>query len=297
MSNQVTKAFEATLNKIAAKESMGEWEFTAEDWTADKLSPRRQATADELDAIAGKLEIARMAAQGAEIAYEIREAVNSNANVKQFHPGQWVPEDMKEPVIIPADDLYFNRSVHARLVAQSERMAQSRHDDRTATLDAKPEYDAAPVAPEPVFVIDSEERANWYLRKLGNIDAERARVKAQAAAIADDLDREYEGLEARHQADLEVWANANLPKGKKSIKLLQGTVAFRNVPTSISVADKEAALQWAKYSSVRPDLVVITESIDTEKYKALFKETGQYLPGIKVTAAHESCKITFGKKE
>jgi phage host-nuclease inhibitor protein Gam len=244
MSNQVTKAFEATLNKIAAKE------FVPEQWEpSDIAESRRQATAEELDAIAGKLEIARTAAQGAEIAYEIREAV-----------------------------------------------LQSSQDDRTATLDAKPEYDAAPVAPEPVFVIDSEERANWYLRKLGNIDAERIRVKAQAAAIADDLDREYEGLEARHQADLEVWANANLPKGKKSIKLLQGTVAFRNVPPSISVADKDAALQWADTNG-RGDMAIIARSIDTEKYKALFKETGQYLPGIKVTAAHESCKITFGKKE
>ncbi len=37
--------------------------------------------------------------------------------------------------------------------------------------------------PAEAFCIDSEERANWYARKLAGIEAERARVKAQAAKI------------------------------------------------------------------------------------------------------------------
>jgi hypothetical protein len=41
------------------------------------------------------------------------------------------------------------------------------------------------------FAIDSEDRANWLLRKLANLNAERERIKAQSAAMIKRLDTEY----------------------------------------------------------------------------------------------------------
>ena len=40
-----------------------------------------------------------------------------------------------------------------------------------------------PTATPEAFCIDSEERANWYARKLANIEAERARVKVQNLSL------------------------------------------------------------------------------------------------------------------
>ncbi len=190
-----------------------------------------------------------------------------------------------------------------------EDASQSHQDDRTATLDAKVDYDTSnrnenylptgePSSNQPGFVIDSEDKANWYLRKLANIQAEGQRIHRQYLAIMQDLNSDRDNLVARHQSDLEHWAKENLAKGKRNIKLLQGTVSFRTVPACVRLADPEAAMQWAKQTGYyETDLVVTTERIDANKYKELFKKTGELLPGIEITPEHESCSISFGKKE
>lgn len=149
---------------------------------------------------------------------------------------------------------------------------------------------------EVEWKIDSEEKANWYLRKLANLDAEALRISGQYNAMLNDISIERSRLQDRHQSDLEHWAKENLTKGKRNIKLLQGTINFRMVPASVCIADRNAALFHAKDQGWG-QYIRIKEELDAEGYKHYFETTGEMLPGIEVTPEHESVSITFGKKE
>lgn len=144
----------------------------------------------------------------------------------------------------------------------------------------------------PAFAIDSEDRANWLLRKLGNLAAERARVKAQADAIMAELKREEERLHQRFDAELQAFTRQALA-GKKSrtLKLLQGTVSLRTVAASMRVADTEAAFEHAR--TCLPDLIETKQALKVADYGKLARETGEMLPGIEVTPEHETMSIRF----
>lgn len=173
--------------------------------------------------------------------------------------------------------------------------SQLRQEARTDTADADTVSDT-PTTENERFIIDNEEKANWYLRKLANIDAEVKRITEQCATICNDLQRDKEGLKSRHQADLETWAKANLVKGRRNLKLLQGTINFRTVPAIVKVADPSLALTYCDMQAWG-DCIKIARSVNTDAYKQRFKDTGELLPGIEITPEHESVSITFGKKE
>jgi phage host-nuclease inhibitor protein Gam len=147
----------------------------------------------------------------------------------------------------------------------------------------------------PEFHIDSEERACWLLRKLANLDAERTRVRAQAAAIVAQLDSEEKSLRDRFEAETCAWARAELErrhKGRrKSLVLLQGTFAFRTVPATLRVDDLAAALNTA--------VTVGAVKVDTAAYRAAAlnaqRTTGELLPGVVIAPEHETFAVRFGK--
>ena len=87
-----------------------------------------------------------------------------------------------------------------------------------------------------------------FARKLAGIEAERARVKAQAAQIVALLDADEKSLRDRFEAEAREWARAELAKrgnSRRSLTLLQGTFAFRSVPGTLRVDDTAAALNTA----------------------------------------------------
>ena len=99
------------------------------------------------------------------------------------------------------------------------------------------------------FHITDEAGANWYARKLATIEAERARVKAQAAKIVAQLDSDENSLRARFEAEAREWARQELARRgnrRRSLTLLQGTFAFRQVPAALRLADEAAALDYAE---------------------------------------------------
>jgi len=74
-------------------------------------------------------------------------------------------------------------------------------------------------------------------------------------------------LKTLYQTELETWAKAELEaRGgrRKTLPLMQGTVAFRTVPASIRVADPAAALEFARESGL-PSCV--REEIDPAAYR------------------------------
>ena len=67
---------------------------------------------------------------------------------------------------------------------------------RNATPPAEPIVESLPTLPAPAepFMVNDEKSANWYLRKLANIDAEQKRVQTQAAQIVAQLAADADGL-------------------------------------------------------------------------------------------------------
>ena len=56
------------------------------------------------------------------------------------------------------------------------------------------------------FHITDEASANWYARKLATIESERARVRAQAAQIVAQLDREEKRLRESFETEARLGA-------------------------------------------------------------------------------------------
>lgn len=110
--------------------------------------------------------------------------------------------------------------------------------------------------PEPEFVIDSRERADWVLGKMLHLDAEIAAIDTaaivqQARAILEnaeakkkDLARRRAALEWRFGPELAQFAKANLGK-TKTWKGYYGSVSFRATPAKLKVSDPVKAAWWA----------------------------------------------------
>lgn len=147
------------------------------------------------------------------------------------------------------------------------------------------------------FVIDSEERANWLLRKLGNIQAERRRIEAQYLKMLGALDKDEDALNARFGAQLEEWARGQLGKRGKTVRLLQGEVQFRRLPERLRLTDRDraklhVAVTW-------PDLVA-TKTVETydmaEAQRRMLEEvrqTGEVPDFAELTPAGDQMYIKF----
>lgn len=150
------------------------------------------------------------------------------------------------------------------------------------------------------FSICDEDSANWYLRKQATLATEIARIKAQADAIIKPLLADSERLQSRFEAELQAWAQEQIAArgGKrKTLDLLQGSIAFRTVPASIKIVSDEEAFVYAR--TFHADLIQTIEKLDTSGYraaaKAAMEETGEMIPGTEVTPARESMSLKFGK--
>lgn len=149
------------------------------------------------------------------------------------------------------------------------------------------------------FLIDSEDRANWLLRKLGNIDAERERITAQYEAQIAELDRRERSLKEHFLPQLEIWAREQVATLKKrSLTLLHGTLAFRKVSASetMEVVDKESAEANARAQGYVKD---VPPPVDMVAYRkaalAALKESGEIWLGLdfKQTPERDSFRIDF----
>jgi phage host-nuclease inhibitor protein Gam len=151
------------------------------------------------------------------------------------------------------------------------------------------------------FHIDSDRAADWLLRKLANIDAEQKRVQAQAARIVAELQSDADNLRRLYEGELVNYARQRLAeagRGRRTLHLLQGSVALRFVPASVRLSDPFAALDYARQAA--PALVRTQVSIDAAGYRDQaakhWKETGELLPGCETTPEHETHRLTFGDK-
>jgi hypothetical protein len=141
-------------------------------------------------------------------------------------------------------------------------------------------------------------KANWYLRRLANIEAEQRRVRAQAAAIVRQLENDAERLRYLYEGELAEYVRQKLSTSgnrRKSVHFLQGTAGFRTVPAAIRVTDTLAALDYA--TRCLPEAVKTQQVLDAARYRKLVEETRELLPGVEVTPEHETFRLTFGRSQ
>lgn len=153
-----------------------------------------------------------------------------------------------------------------------------------------------PETPER-FAIDSESAANWLLSKLAAIEEEQARVKAQARKRAEELEADRNSLMGRFGPELEAWADGEAQRRRrKSVTLLQGTLAFRTTPPRLVIAELREAFEWATANG-RDDLIrrELNAGEFREAAERTYRETGELLPGVDTVPATQSFSIRFPK--
>ena len=151
------------------------------------------------------------------------------------------------------------------------------------------------------FHIDSDQAAEWFLRKLANIETEKARITAQAAEMVRQLDCDAQRLRHFYEGELLDYARRKLAvqgNRRRSLTFFQGTVAFRTVAPSVKVSNPAAALVYAQENGLPAVKTVVT--LDAAAYRAAadahMQETGELLPGLETTPEHETHRFTFGKE-
>lgn len=152
---------------------------------------------------------------------------------------------------------------------------------------------------DDTFTLDSQEKVEWALRKIGAWSDEEARVKAQSKAILDRIAGEKARFLAYFEGQLEAWARDQIKDGKRrSVDTVYGTLAFRKVPQHLSLLDKEKAFEWATMNA----RTALTEVLDTKAYaeyaKVWLEQTGEVAPGMELKPERDSFGIRFkGEKE
>ena len=156
------------------------------------------------------------------------------------------------------------------------------------------------------FTLDSPEKVEWYLKKLATLESEKERVKRQAARRLKEIEEDVESLRFQFQAQAEAWAKQELERRgstRKTLTLLQGSIAFRRLPKRLVVTDRAAALEAAtRFTATLSHCVKVKTSVelDANAYKEAgwqtLETTGELLPGLEVKPEEEACYLSFGKE-
>ena len=167
--------------------------------------------------------------------------------------------------------------------------------NETEFLPPHADADAPDVEAQEEFHINSESAANWYMKKLANIEAEKTRVTQQAALIVAQLDADAESLRYCYEGELQNYVRRQLAatgSRRKSLTLLQGTAQFRTVPASLKISDPAAALDFCRVNL--PDAVKVSETLDAGKYRNFAeKQEGETLPGVETVPTREAFSVKF----
>lgn len=150
---------------------------------------------------------------------------------------------------------------------------------------AEPEDDLADLLPglAPRFTVDSEDAAAWVVDLFNTCDERTARLKAQYQDMLAALTKEKARLERRFLPELEAWFRAQDKRGKKSIKLLTGTLAMRTVPgkpAALGVTDPAQALAWCREQF--PGAVIAVPTLEPATLLDHIRETGEAVPGVEL---------------
>ncbi|MCX6366216.1 MAG: host-nuclease inhibitor Gam family protein [Armatimonadetes bacterium] len=152
------------------------------------------------------------------------------------------------------------------------------------------------------FTIQTREHAEWYLRKLANLDREEASIRAQAEAMLTRVRSDRESLMGRYASQFESFTRGELEKQKgsrRSVLYFNGTAQFTSVAPRLIVESELDAITTAR--AVKPETVTeetITK-LDKKTFLAYaathFEETGELIPGVTRTEPGERFYIKIPK--
>lgn len=119
------------------------------------------------------------------------------------------------------------------------------------------------------------------------------RIRARASELREAHTKRLEWLGERYTPMLADFAARELDgKKERSIKLLSGKIGFRRNPSSLSITDTAAALEWAKDNL--PDAVQIKESVGVSPLKSYVEGTGESLDFVAYVAPFDKFYMDAG---
>ncbi len=145
---------------------------------------------------------------------------------------------------------------------------------------------------EQGFVIDTQEKAEWALRKCSTAEARIAENTQIAQALKARIDARLAQINAQPERTLESmtellrpYAETEVAKGgkAKSVKLLCGTLGFRTAPASVVVTDETAALAWLEANG-HAECIRTKREVSKSEVKALITAKGEVPEGIELKA-------------
>jgi len=153
------------------------------------------------------------------------------------------------------------------------------------------------------FVVDTDQKADWAIRKLAVIrrkqaenkaiyDAEVIRITEWLSTVNTTLDRDALYFEAV----LTPYALLQRSEGRKTVTLPHGTLKTTAGQPRIEFNDESKFIEWAKVND--PALLRIKTDIDKSALKALITEEGvvistqgEIIPEVTVVPAATSVKF------
>ena len=134
------------------------------------------------------------------------------------------------------------------------------------------------------FTPDTAEKANWVLGKMADARARAARIRENAEMMARAEDREADALEWRFGPALQTFLRAEVAGGKrKSVRLYNGVLGYRQKPVALQVTDPAAALEWARVNLP----VAVVSSVDKKALAETLLTTGEAVDFARLLPAGE----------
>jgi hypothetical protein len=166
--------------------------------------------------------------------------------------------------------------------------------------DFRAEMEEALRAAGQPFRIADEGAAAWAVELILGKRAAIERLKAQFADLHRERLGELERAEAYFLPLLEEWMKAQDLRGKKSVKLLTGTLATKLVRGGPKLVDETVALEWAEIDypgCVRRWTVPEQHKVAIDK-DALFGhilDTGELVPGVELVPDRVAFRVDAPK--
>lgn len=149
------------------------------------------------------------------------------------------------------------------------------------------------------FTIDSDEMAEWALKKVLAAKKEKERLTALIDAEREKLDRKQEDIDKRYENDTSYLlyklseyfktVEHKETKTQESYQLLSGKLVFKK-PTVKLEQDKNALLNWCKTNA--PEYVRTEQSVEWGQIKkcmrivgesVIYDATGEVVQGVAIT--------------
>jgi hypothetical protein len=166
--------------------------------------------------------------------------------------------------------------------------------DMEVVVDDLLDDDAIAVAEKPQFRIDSQESANWVIRRIKDWRAYRDRLDSWYELEVRRSERNEAFLLGRFGDQLRCWAAKTIAAvgGKtKSLNLPSARIGFKTVPARLVIDDEIAVLAWAKQHC--PEAIVTVVRLSRTPITSRFKETGEVPDkGAHIQESHEAFHIT-----